>query len=323
LTASLHDARSYHKIETIAQRYAQKAYGNVLGQKDLSFRYGNCTLLGEKGFKCRRPLRSLEDWGAICKVIAGYWTANSGRPLSLEILREYASYQSRATNEATLTEAKRMDVHDLMKRYSHKSLRRPYIPHTDLERVIPRNMVPDIINEDQCKGMDPSDKAAFIQDVQLRGRKLLVMFVHNGLHMECLKKLLDDGYDDTCLPLTSEALCHRRCGPEFDAFIDRQGAYSAARFNKVGDHQDFDHHVVIPIHFCPRDGKPIDLASDMDTGSDGGTRNAYDRQATAKDKALCGSGAYSSVFRVRLHPDHHALSLVSDIPLSIAYGPLK
>ncbi|KAL2047079.1 hypothetical protein N7G274_001098 [Stereocaulon virgatum] len=318
LTASLNDAESYCVIETIAQRYAQKVYGNSLGQKDLSFRYGNCTLLGEKGFKCRRPLRSLEDWGAICKVIAGYWTANSSRTLSLEILREYASYQSRATNEATLTEAKRMDIHDLMKRYSHKSLGRPYIPHTDLEKVIPKNMVPEIINEDQCKGMDPSNKAAFIEDVQSRGRKLLVMFVHNELHMECLKKLLDSGYDDTSLPLTSEALCHKRCGPKFDAFIDRQGAYLAARFNKVGEHQDFDHHVVIPIHFCPKDVKPTDLASDMDTRSDGGNRNAYGRQATAKDRALCGSGAYSSVFRVRLHPNHHALSLDKD-----AYFALK
>lgn len=216
-----------------------------------------------------------------------------------------------------------MEIHDLMKRYSHKSLGQPYIPHTDLEKVIPRNMVPDIINEDQCKGMDPSDKAAFIRDVQSRGRKVLVMFVHNELHMECLKKLLDAGYNDTWLPLTSARLCHKRCGPKFDAFIDRQGAYSAARFNKVGDHQDFDHHVVIPIHFCPKDGKPTDLASDMDTGSDGGTRNAYGRQATAKDKALCGSGAYSSVFRVRLHPNHHALSLVSENSLSMAYGPLK
>ena len=319
---SLYDAKSYQKIEVSAQRYAQKSYAATLGQRSLSFRYGNCTLLGEKGFKSRRPLRSIEDWGEICKLIVGYWTSNAGRSLRLEIWREYTSFQRRAAKEASLTKAKRAEIHKLTKRTSEKTLTRQYIPHTDLENVIPKQMITEIINEDPYKSMDEAQKAAFTQRVQSEGRILLTMFIYSGLRMECLKKLLDKGYSDADLPLTTNARCHShdRCVRKFDELLGKQGAYLAARFDKPGGHQNFDHHIVVPIHFCPKDEERAEMVSEMDTGSGAVQQNAYGTKATAKDRALCGSGAYSSVYRVRLDPSHHALTPVSRFGHSILYA---
>ena len=308
LKVSLHDPNSYQEIEKRAQDCIKDAHVKEIGQKDLLFRYGNCTLSGENKFRCRLPLTSPEEWVEVCKAILNYQAANASESLHLIILREYALCQNRATEDLSLIAAKSLEIHDLMKRAWGWSPGKLYIPHTDLKKVILPSMLPEIINEGLKQDIDPDKKDALIQHVQSKCMVLLAMFIYtnNDIPLDCLRKLLDKDYCDAKLshqPLTEDDICHHRCKKGFDMLLDKQGSYIAAQFNKRGEHQVFHHHIVPPIHFCPMD---------EDSDSELAHVGSNTKQITpAKKLAFCGEGAYSKVYRVRLDPNHHTLTRVS------------
>ena len=195
---------------------------------------------------------------------------------------------------------------------------KPYIPHTDLKKFILPSMLPEIINEGLKQNIDADQKNALIQQLQSKGMILLAMFVNinDSTPLDCLRKLLAKDYCDEKLshqPLTKGHLCHNhnKCRKAFDMLLQQQGIYIAAQFNKPGEHQVFPHHIAVPIHFCPMDEDSD--GSDFELAYVG--RNieqmTHARQADAKQRAFCGEGAYSMVYRVRLDPNHHTLAKVS------------
>ena len=316
LKVSLHDPDSYQEIEERAQNCVKDVHGKEIGQRDLLFRYGNCTLFGEKKFRSRLPLRLPEEWVEICKAILSYQAANASESVHLFILREYALCQYRATEDLSLIAAKSVEIHDLRKRAWGRSPGKPYIPHTDLKKVILPSMLPEIINEGLTQKLDADQKDALIQHLQSKCMILLAMFVYtnNQNPLDCLMRLLDKGYCDAKLshqPLTEDDICHRRCKKRFDRLLDQQGGYIAAQFNKLGEHQVFHHHIVVPIHFCPMDEDSDGLDSELAHEERDRKQITHSRQTDPKQGAFCGEGAYSKVYRVRLDPNHHTLARVS------------
>ena len=316
LQISLHDPNSYHEIEEEAQDRVKDAHTKEIGQKDLLFRYGNCTLVGEKKFRSRLPLTSPEEWVDIYKAILKYQAANASGGLRLIILREYGLCQYRATEDSTLIAAKSLEIHDLRRRAWGRSPGKPYIPHTDLKKVILPSMLPEIINEGLTQNINADLKDALMQHLQSKCMILLAMFVYANNHnpLDCLRKLLDKDYCDAKLsdqPLSEDDICHNGCKKGFDALVDQQGCYIAAQFNKRGEHQVFRHHIVVPIHFCPMEEDSD--GSDSEFAHEGRDRNkvVHPRQIDPKQGAFCGEGAYSKVYRVRLDPNHHKLAPVS------------
>lgn len=81
-----------------------------------------------------------------------------------------------------------------------------------------------------------------------------------------------------------------------------------------GDHQDFHAQVVIPIHFHPKESGEVSFHQDEDdhlsSSSPQPLSGASQPKQDPKQEALCGSGAYSTVYRVKIEPSHHNLSEV-------------
>lgn len=167
LEVLLHDPNSYQEIEERSQDCAKDVHRKEIGQKDILFRYGNCTLLGEEKFRSRLPLRSPEEWVDICKIILDYQAANASESLRLIIIREYAPFQYRATKNSSLIAAKSLEIHDLWRRAWGLSPGKPYISHTDLKKVILPSMLPEIINEGftqyKCKSQSRSHTTPAIE----------------------------------------------------------------------------------------------------------------------------------------------------------------
>ena len=185
-------------------------------------------------------------------------------------------------------------IHELMKMAQGKF----YIPRTDLIRVTSDETIRQFINEDtKIQEMPLQRKEAFIRQVQEKARTLFAILVYARVEMSCLKKLLDSSLGDESLPLDNENQCHKKCGAQFQDLLGKQGRFMAPVFETPGEHKILRSYPVLPIHFVSKDGP---VAS---------TRNFSEEHQ--RDLAYCGSGAYSRVYRVRIHPDHHKLSEVA------------
>ena len=280
-----HEAESYQEIEKVADKHAKILSAESLGQKELKLFYGSCTLVSDQGTRTRLPLRSPEDWTKVNERIVEYWISHTQERLHLCISRHYLASQEQPV--ADLAKIKRMEIHDLMKKTLDK---KRYIPHNVLQTIISDQAIHCIIQEKPPKSLLRHDQHAFTRQVQAEGRLLFAMCVHARLKMECLKTLLDSDLTDSNLPLDESSQCHKACRQKFEALLEAQGGFRAARFVE-GEHQNFHSHTVVPLHFCPRPhGK-----NDTDL----------------KGAALCGRGASSEVYCVRLNPNHHSLSEVS------------
>lgn len=304
---------SYQKVEKIAQDLVRVASSGVHPNKQINFKYGNCTVIGDHVEKIGLPLTTQEDWESVCAILKNYWRSDPLRTLRVDIFRDYFSYRSRATSEVSLAATKRQEMYNLIKwAWDDK----PYISRTVLMRFNSPENIREIIIQDHRLDMEPGHKERFIHSVQSKAACLLALCVYNGLKMECLNILLLKGFSDAALPLQRRDCCHDKCGPDFANLLKMRGCCTAARFDNVGEHQDFHDSVVIPIHFVPveedqdeimKAGRQKDIAKVMETAS----RVTDD----VKQSACCGSGAYSNVYRVRIDPDHHRLSKVSSISL--------
>ena len=278
-------AESYQEIEKVADKYAKILSAKSLGQKELKLFYGSCTLVSDQGTTTRLPLRSPEDWTKANERIVEHWISHTQERLHLCISRHYLASQEQPV--ANLAKIKNLEIHDLMKKTLDN---KRYIPHNVLQTVISDHAIHCIIQEKPPKSLLRHDQHDFTRRVQAEGRLLFAMCVHARLKMECLKTLLDSGLTDSNLPLDKSSECHKACRQKFEALLEAQGGFRAARFVE-GEHQDFQLHTVVPIHFCPRPhGK---------------------NHTDLKGAALCGRGASSEVYCVRLNPNHHSLSEVS------------
>ena len=278
----LHEAGGYQEIEKLADKHAKLLSAKSIGQKELKLFYGTCTLVSDQVARTRLPLRSLEDWKKVNEHV-DYWNSHTQEEPHLCISRHYLASQERPV--AGLAKIKRLEIHDLMKKTLDK---KRYIPHNVLQIVISDQAIHCIVQEQPPTSLH--DQHAFTRKIQAEGRLLFAMCVHARLKMECLKKLLESGLTDSNLPLDKISQCHKACRQKFEALLEAQGGFRAARFIK-GEHQNFHTHTVVPLHFCPRPH----------------VKNNTDLEGAA----LCGRGASSEVYCVRINPNHHSLSEVS------------
>ena len=306
---------SYNIIERIAQDYIQKTCSEGFAVRRLSFKYGNCTIKGEHVEKVGIPLTTTEDWANICLILSRLWTREPRRALEVHIFRDYFSHRSPSGSEASVSSTHRLELRKLMKRAADG---RKYIPRLALMRFTSENNIRKVISHDSRLELDKETKDRFIVKVQETAPCLFALYIYAGLTMKCLMRQVNIGYNDGRLPLDEDDCCHPRCAADFETLLDKQGGFFAAQFDHVGEHQEFDSRVVIPIHFFPVDEDEIDFVKEgrrRDMEYD--RPYAFDSWHSEKRKAWCGSGSYSNVYRVRIDPDHHRLSRVSGL-LSIS-----
>ena len=312
------EPNSYQKIEKfthniaqdIAQDHARLTSSGTLVARQFNFKYGNCTVIGDHVEKIGLPLTTREDWDSVCAILVNYWRSDPLRTLHIEIYRDYFSYRSQATSEVSLAATKRRELHNLVK---HNSENERYIPRTALMRFNSQQNIREIIIQDDSLDMRPEEKEHFIQRVQTNAGCLLALCVYARLNMGCLNIFLQRGFSDAALPQIKDC-CHENCDPDFNALLNMRGGFTPTRFDNVGEHQDFHHSVVIPIHFVPvEENQDEVMKAGRQRDLEEGIRRSTSVTDDARQNACCGSGAYSNVYRVRIDPDHHRLQKVSGI----------
>ena len=300
---------SYDIIERIAQDYIQKSCSEGFAVRKPCFKYGNCTIKGEHVEKLGIPLTTTEDWANICLILYRLWALRPRRALEIHIFRDYFSNRSPSGSESSVPSTQRLELRKLMKRAADG---RKYIPRLALMRFTSENNIRKVINHDSRLKLDKETEDRFIVKVQGTAPCLFALYIYAGLTMKCLMGQVDIGYNDGRLPLDEDDCCHPRCAADFETLLDKQGGFFAAQFDHVGEHQDFDARVVIPIHFFPVDEDEIDFVKEgRKKDMEYERPYAYDSWHSEKRKAWCGSGTSSNVYRVRIDPDHHRLSRVS------------
>lgn len=308
----LNDNSSYRKIEQDAEACVKEHCKSSLAGKSLNFRNGECAIIRKHTDKHAHGLSSEEDWTDICTIVKNFFTSDRHLHQHLDITRDYFGLLTRRISDETFASSKRSEIHVLMKEASDD---RVYIPRTDLLRVTSADMIRQILLEDPISEQQQPAQDAFVGEVLDRARKLLAACVYIDLPMQCLKVLIDNGHDDNTLPytpLTNKHCCHLRCGPRFRQLIAVQGGFYAAEFCKLGEHKRLHGCTVVPMQFHSKESQEDDyLNEESETLSEVEERGHDEEMTTPAQKACCGSGAYSNVFRVRVDAAHHRLSKVS------------
>lgn len=206
------------------------------------------------------------------------------------------------------------EIHTLMKPADGKY----YLPRTHLMRLASQETVHRIIEEDKSiKDMLMGEKKAFEQQVKKKASKLLLLCVYARMDMRCLKHMLDRSLSDESLPLENRHCCHPpHCGAAFRDLLAKQGSFLAPVFDIAGEHKIMPSCFVLPIHFVANHDKIIDVENSETFGEGSYQSSDAEEQFFLRQRSLacCGSGAYSKVYRVRVDPDHHQLSEVSQCP---------
>lgn len=308
----LNDNLSYRKIEKTAAACVREHYKSSLAGKSLEFRTGECTIIRDHNDKHVHGLTSEEDWKDICTIVKNFFTSDRRLHQHLDITRDYFGLLKRRISDETFASSKQSEINGLMKEASGG---REYIPRTDLLRVTSTETVRLILLEDPIPGQQQPEQDAFIREVLDRARKLLAACVYIDLRMQCLKVLMEKGHDDKTLPSTpleNKHCCHPRCGPRFKQLLVVQGGFYAAEFWEPGEHKKLYNSTVVPMQYHSKEIHGGEyLNEETETLSEVEERGYDEERTTPRQKACCGSGAYSNVYRVRVDPAHHRLSKVS------------
>ncbi|KAI4251294.1 MAG: hypothetical protein LQ352_004941 [Teloschistes flavicans] len=308
----LNDPSDYKVLERIAEEFIQINCESDLAGKTLYFRNGDCTIVGDDTDSHVHGLSSTEDWRDVCTVLENFFASNKHQRQRLLINRDYFALLTRRISDERFAASKQDEIWRLMKESFDK---RDYIPRTDLTRVTSADMIRQIILEDPLPGLQQAEQESFIQTVLRHGRKLLAMCVYFGMPMRCLKVMMDAGHEDSTLesnPLEKKDICHQRCGLKFSTLVEKQGSFSAAEFFENGEHKQLHLSTVLPLQYHPQEeGRGACFPEGHETISENNKSKCGEGEASLKQRAFCGSGAFSEVYRVKLDPAHHKLSTVS------------
>ena len=308
LSVLLHKPESYQEIEKVAEKHAKKLCADVIDPKNLKLSYGNCTIVSDDGAKTRIPLRSQEDWMEVKNAITRYWNPHTHEKFRLCILRHYLACQDQPTDDTSFAKLKGLEIGDLMKSTWEK---KEYVPRNLLETVISDQTIYWIIKKGLPNSVPQDDQDAFIHQVQAEGRILLAMCVHADLGVDCLKKLLDNGRKDSSLPLDEDSRCHRECRRKFKTLVQGQGGFRAECFVE-GEYKSLPSHAVVPLYFCSRAHGNDDVDREVTGLPSNQVQNSSSEVSAIKKAACCGHGAYGNVYCVKMDPNHHSLSTVSN-----------
>lgn len=318
-TLLYNDPSSYPDIEAKSRAYIEKNHKAHPEARELYFRIGKCSIVGENGYKDSHTLASQEDWKSICTALIKLWTTENHRALRLDISQDYFTLQTQVIDNEPFAKTIRYQIHKLMK----SSYYGRYLPRVELNIISSSPIVRRIILADPDLTMESEDATeGFIQRVQSDARRLFLMFLNAKLGMSCLKELLNKGLSDADLPLNESHYCHERCGSDFDHLINGQRSFMAAEFLDIHKHQNFSHHVITPIYYKDKktngnyvaDERKEHCRTDEKKTNDANSTSTYggNDNEDAKRKAWCGSGSYSNVYLVNIDPNHHRLSKVSN-----------
>ena len=296
------DSSSYISIEKASKECVLTQYEQTaLMGRELNFRQGTCTITCEDSSvrKHTQGLSTAADWKDICTVLVNLWKPSMHHSIHLDIYREYFGLLNRSLSD-DFAKAKRSELYRLMKLgfNGHK-----YIPLSDLKRVASMDMIRGIIIDDAT--IKHADKEELIREVYDKAPILMTMCVFTRLRMKCIKALLSRGVNDKTYPLEDRNCCHVECELDFYNLIRDQGTFHTATFFKPGEHKELPIATVVPIQFYPKD-------QDSTTVVDWPQRMSSEDAVLFKQRAHCGSGAFSNVYRVRIDPGHHKLAKVSE-----------
>ena len=303
---------SYEDIASQSKEFVAAHFGRtVLGGRSINFRHGRCSITNKNNDKSlghirTRPLSTDADWKDLCTSLASL----EGHDIHLDIHRDYFGLSIPRKSDEKFAYTKRKEIFKLMEK---SGFNQRYLPRSDLSKVVSMNEVREIITDDST--VHPDEKESLIRRVYDRAPKLFIMFVLARMDMKCLKRMLEKGQDDNTNPLGEQHCCHKDHEQEFvEELLKYHRELNAATFLHPGEHQELSDETVLPIHFQSKAiGTLTSEAQFARDASEEEIRNDEKNRDTDKEKALCGHGAFSNVYRVRLHPAHHNLTKVSEL----------
>ncbi|KAL8776006.1 MAG: hypothetical protein Q9194_003448 [Teloschistes cf. exilis] len=305
----LNDASDFQALDECAKHFVEENLESELAGKTLCFRSGDCTIVGDHTDSHEHGLSSAEDWKDVCTVLENFFASDRHQRQHLQINRHYYSLLTRRISDESFASSKLDEIWRLMKESFDK---RKYIPRTDLTRVTSVDMIRQIILEDPLPGLQQVERESFLQTVSQHGRKLLAMCVYAQMPMGCLKAIMDAGHEDSTLeskPLEDKDICHQKCLRTFSSLVQHQGSFSAAEFFEYGEHKQLHLSTVLPLQYYPREeGRRQCFPEGHEAISENEKSEFGKKEASLKQRAFCGSGAFSEVYRVKLDPAHHKLS---------------
>lgn len=169
-----------------------------------------------------------------------------------------------------------------------------YIPRTDLERIISKETVAKLINEDESLTMlsnkhgIPIDKGSFFEWVTTFASRLLALCIYVDLPLSCLYNLMAEDLDDFSLPLSTDNCPDERYRTRWDVMIMLQGGFLSYKFpHKPGpDHLRLHSSTVMPIMFD-------------------------------ESRDLLGEGSFARVYKVSIDSAHHSFLVERDTPFAL------
>lgn len=175
-------------------------------------------------------------------------------------------------------------MEDNMVFFNFRGQPQQFLPVSALNRVTQKDVVEKIIAQDKDLVINEHDEAQFIDRILKCGRKLFAICVHCDATMQHLKVMLDNGITDARLPLSKE---------DFGNLKEKRGFVRNFTANQK--------------HF-----NTISLSTDSiqkldDLQSDRFTIPIDYEEIEANYK---GKGAFGTVWKVRIHPDHHSFICV-------------
>ncbi|MCJ1250173.1 hypothetical protein MMC30_007399 [Trapelia coarctata] len=294
---------SYKSIREAADNLVTTAFAHLPQPKYSTFLNGKCTMAGENTFPYDYPLDSENDWRNLLRALAKYGDSHLSGSSHLKVSFYYTCLEKTATEGQSFAKAVRWVIHDMMR----ESLKGEYISCTDVMRVICPDTVRRLVPlTPELRTWDSEQIQVLIEKILCEAPKLLAMCIKAELRITCFKELLDRGLSDASLPLNKNQACHRHCGPSFGHLLSSQGSFMAPKF-KLGQNKPLPTCVKLPIQYWPRDHGIRASYQDGSNGSDDSFDSRSVEENIERSKAVCGHGAYSYVYRVRIHPDHHEL----------------
>ena len=167
-----------------------------------------------------------------------------------------------------------------------------FIPRKDLQQLMTIETISSLVHEDESlrssealrlNGGSIITLDQLTKKIYLWAARLLAWCVYSRLQLVCLYHMLQNGLQDTDLPLTIENCPDKTYLSTFQPAVDHSGGFAAYTFvrNEGGlvDHHDLHDDAITPLIF-----EESDLAS------------------------VLGQGNFGRVFKVRINRDHHAFS---------------
>ncbi|KAF7508514.1 hypothetical protein GJ744_009227 [Endocarpon pusillum] len=185
----------------------------------------------------------------------------------------------------------RNEMESSMKRNWEK---KKYIPRTDLERIISKETVAKLINEDESLTMlsnkhgIPIDKGSFVKWVTTFASQLLALCIYVDLPLSCLYNLMAEDLDDFSLPLSTDNCPDEKYRTRWDVMIMLQGGFPSYTFpHKPGpDHLRLPSSTVMPIMFD-------------------------------ESRDSLGEGSFARVYKVSIDSAHHSFLVERDTPFAL------